>query len=81
MWCLVGCASSGGRSERGVDHVCVGEGGQIVWDPHPSRSGLVEIHDVTWFVPWPSPDVVTTCWFCRTEFPAGGSVKEEERNG
>lgn len=40
----------GGRSPRGVPHVCVAEGGQIIWDPHPSRDGLVSITDATWFV-------------------------------
>jgi hypothetical protein len=29
-----------GRSNRGYGHAVVAEGGQIVWDPHPSRDGL-----------------------------------------
>lgn len=41
----------GGQSPRGVDHVVVGYGGEVVWDPHPSREGLVSIRDATWFEP------------------------------
>jgi hypothetical protein len=40
----------GGKSPRGVPHVCVADGGRIVWDPHPSRDGLVTITSATWFV-------------------------------
>lgn len=32
-----------GRSPRGYAHAVVSEGGQIVWDPHPSRDGLTEV--------------------------------------
>jgi len=38
-----------GRSPRGVAHVCVAEGGAIVWDPHPSRDGLVSVAEA-WFI-------------------------------
>lgn len=66
----------GGQSERGVLHSVVGEGGRIVWDPHPSRAGLVTIKDAFTF------DVMTNegsvCWFCRDPWPtrceACGSV-------
>jgi hypothetical protein len=33
----------GGISPRDVMHVCVAEGGRIVWDPHPSRAGLLDV--------------------------------------
>jgi hypothetical protein len=39
----------GGKSPRGVAHVVVAQGGEIVWDPHPSRGGLVSITDAMWF--------------------------------
>jgi hypothetical protein len=43
------------RSEAcgGLRHVVVGRYGQMVWDPHPSRAGLVE--DIHWafLVPYP----------------------------
>jgi len=32
-----------GKSPRGYTHAVVSEGGQIVWDPHPSRDGLVTV--------------------------------------
>jgi hypothetical protein len=32
-----------GMSPRGIDHSCVALNGEIAHDPHPSRSGLVEI--------------------------------------
>lgn len=54
----------GGTSPRGVMHVVVGYGGEIVWDPHPSRDGLVKITDASWFVEWDN-DYGRECWFCR----------------
>jgi hypothetical protein len=59
----------GGQSPRGVSHVVVGYGGQVVWDPHPSREGLVSIRDVTWFEPM---GATAECWFCHVEW-AGNS--------
>lgn len=38
-----------GMSPRGVAHVCVAEGGRVVWDPHPSRAGLGRV-DEAWFI-------------------------------
>lgn len=38
-----------GRSPRDITHVCVAEGGQIVWDPHPSRAGLANVIEA-WFI-------------------------------
>lgn len=32
-----------GLSARGVRHICIYKTGQLVWDPHPSREGLVTI--------------------------------------
>lgn len=32
-----------GISPRGLGHRCVGHGGRVVWDPHPSRAGLVQV--------------------------------------
>lgn len=52
-----------GRSERDVDHAVVGHGGQIVWDPHPSRAGLVTITGIGWFEQWTHNDHV--CFMCR----------------
>lgn len=42
-----------GMSPRGVAHVCVAEAGEIAWDPHPSRAGLIRI-DEAWFIGWPT---------------------------
>lgn len=30
-----------GKSPRGINHVCIYQNGKMVWDPHPSREGLV----------------------------------------
>lgn len=38
-----------GPSVRGVPHAVVAVGGQVVWDPHPSRAGLVEVCGAWWF--------------------------------
>jgi hypothetical protein len=35
-----------GISPRGFGHRCVGVGGQLVWDPHPSRAGLVTVYSI-----------------------------------
>lgn len=32
-----------GLSERGMDHVCLYRAGQMIFDPHPSRDGLLEV--------------------------------------
>lgn len=45
------CFASG-TSPRGVRHMCVYAGGEIVHDPHPSRAGLTEITDYSILVPW-----------------------------
>ena len=40
-----------GRTARGTLHACVGLNGKVVWDPHPSRSGLTEIIEFEFLVP------------------------------
>ena len=40
-----------GISPRGFGHRCVGIGGQLVWDPHPSRAGLVTVYSIGLLVP------------------------------
>lgn len=39
---LFGCYLATGKSPRGDwNHVVVCRGGQVIWDPHPSRAGIV----------------------------------------
>lgn len=40
-----------GTSERGFQHRCVGFGGKLAWDPHPSRSGLLNVSSVGFLAP------------------------------
>jgi len=40
-----------GISPRGYGHRCVGVGGKLVWDPHPSREGLVTVYSIGMLVP------------------------------
>lgn len=40
-----------GLSSRGFGHRCVGYGGRVVWDPHPSRDGLLNVYSVGILVP------------------------------
>jgi hypothetical protein len=40
-----------GISPRGYGHRCVGIGGRVVWDPHPSRAGLLSVYSVGLLVP------------------------------
>ena len=40
-----------GISPRGHGHRCVGIGGQLVFDPHPSRAGLLNVYAIGILVP------------------------------
>jgi hypothetical protein len=40
-----------GISPRGFGHRCVGVGGRLVWDPHPSREGLLTVYSIGMLVP------------------------------
>lgn len=40
-----------GVSPRGFCHRCVGVGGQLVWDPHPSRAGLLTVYSIGLLLP------------------------------
>jgi hypothetical protein len=40
-----------GISPRGYGHRCVGVGGRLVWDPHPSKAGLLTVYSVGILVP------------------------------
>lgn len=40
-----------GQSPRGVSHAVVAVGGKVVWDPHPSRDGLVDVRQAVEFIP------------------------------
>ena len=40
-----------GLSPRGFGHRCVGIGGKLAWDPHPSRDGLVTVYSIGILVP------------------------------
>lgn len=42
-----------GWSERGVPHVVVGKGIEMVHDPHPSRAGIVEVQEAWALLSWP----------------------------
>ena len=54
-----------GHSPRGYLHSTVGFGGQVVWDPHPSHAGLVDVTEIEWFEPWPDGD--RTCLACGAD--------------
>ena len=40
-----------GVSPRGFGHRCVGWGGRVLWDPHPSRAGLRTVYSLGFLVP------------------------------
>lgn len=52
----------GGQSPRGP-HAVVAKGHEIVFDPHPSRAGLLSIEDGTAVFP-----LDPAAWFLRSEF-------------
>lgn len=46
------CHLMSGLSPRGpFGHRCVGRGGKLIWDPHPSHKGLLELWSYTFLVP------------------------------
>jgi hypothetical protein len=53
-----------GTTTRGTgDHAVVGDGGEVAWDPHPSRAGLVTVKYAYAFERWPGegPSDCVTC--------------------
>ena len=44
-----------GMSPRGFGHRCVGLGGRVLWDPHPSRAGLSTVYSLGFLVPLGDP--------------------------
>lgn len=40
-----------GLSPRGFGHRCVGFGGKLAWDPHPTHAGLLSIHAISFLIP------------------------------
>jgi hypothetical protein len=44
-------AIASGPSPRGVQHAVVMLDGEIVWDPHPSRDGILRVTDIWEFTP------------------------------
>lgn len=49
-----------GRSPRGYAHAVVSEGGEVVWDPHPSRAGLTVVTGAYVIHEWDPGDAVPT---------------------
>ena len=60
-----------GKSERGFLHTVVGDHGQVVWDPHPSQAGILDVWEVEWFEEWKHDD--TSCWACGAEYQRDGA--------
>ena len=53
-----------GPTVRGTgDHAVVGDGGEIAWDPHPSRAGLLEVKRAYVLERWPTgePSACVCC--------------------
>jgi hypothetical protein len=46
-----GWAIAGGQSPRGLSHSIIVYDGVLVWDPHPSRAGLLTLEDYEILVP------------------------------
>ena len=55
-----------GKSPRGYGHVCLFQDGQIIFDPHPSRDGLISIDGYWWFE---RSDEGAVCCLCNCDFP------------
>jgi len=51
-WAPEGPCILGGKSTRGDHAVVGGKGYRVVFDPHPSRDGLISVEDVTLLVPF-----------------------------
>lgn len=64
-----------GHSPRGYLHSTVGFGGEVVWDPHPSHAGLLDVTEVEWFEKW--PDAENACWACGIDRAEISSLRAE----
>lgn len=51
-----------GPSERGHSHAVVAVDGQVVWDPHPSRAGILRVKEVIEFEPAGAPQIRDFTW-------------------
>lgn len=51
-------AIASGPSPRGYQHAVVMLDGEILWDPHPSRAGLLHVTDIWTFTPGDPADPV-----------------------
>ena len=53
----------GSTSRRTGDHAVVGDSGEIAWDPHPSRAGLVKVDRAYVLERWPAgePSACVCC--------------------
>jgi hypothetical protein len=46
-----------GSTTRGTgEHAVVGDGGEIAWDPHPTRTGLTAVKRSYVLEAWPGPE-------------------------
>jgi hypothetical protein len=48
------------------DHAVVGDGGEVAWDPHPSRTGLTGVKYAYALEEWPG-EGPSACWCCGRE--------------
>lgn len=55
----------GSTSRHTGDHAVVGDRGRVVWDPHPSRTGLTEVARAYVLEEWPG-DGPSSCVCCGT---------------
>lgn len=54
----------GSTTRETGDHAVVGDSGEIAWDPHPSRAGLVKVDRAYVLEPWPAGGP-SACVCCR----------------
>ena len=43
---------AGGSADRGLKHACIYFGDQLAHDPHPDRTGLIDVEDITILLPF-----------------------------
>ena len=62
-------------ADNGMQHVVVARHGEMIWDPHPSRVGLLKGERIGLLVPFPQQWERTHDEFCKCQCPTCGPIE------
>lgn len=70
------CGRTVRTASNGQNHIVVARQGELLWDPHPSRDGLIEVIYWAFLVPYPEEWTKTTLSPSECHCPACGGFPE-----